>query len=583
MNIRQTLRMTAALLLVLVTIVPASAQRRTVRDRNSRADTYADVVEIQLTEPGTLEELFPKDMKDRVRILHIEGPIDEKDFKFIKQLCGRSRCVDKNGKKVDNYIDLELDRARIMGSSSGRSQGQREVLGDYLSYATHLTSILLPEHLKSIDNGALRGCSNLEEVIMPKGVRSLGNSAFSGCSRLEYVSLPEGLERIGDECFYDCDDLKSITIPSTVVEIGSKAFYGTGLKSVKLPSRLEMLGAKAFEGTPLTSLTIPAATHITKDDLGAMKKLERISVEKGNQYYTHEDGVLYDNTGSVLLLFPRARKGLFAVPDGVETITHQAFAGSALSGISMPASLTRLGDYAFMGSHLTDVVLPEGIETIPMGAFKDCSQLQSVKLPKGLTLVAESAFEDCSNLRSIDMPDGVTVILPKAFKHCKNLEQVLLPSALIGIGKSAFEGCAIRSIALPQGLLTIGECAFKSCKGLTRVVVPDACTMVGKEAFNECSSLSSIVLGNNIATIGEKAFRSTAISSIVLPASVQEVGKNVFEKCKSLNRIECRAVTPPKLSNVSNKKVEVCVPASAVPGYKKAKKWKDFKNLHAIN
>ena len=583
MKHRHLLRLTAALLLVMMCTGVGSAQNRAMRDRSSRADTYADVVEIRLTEPGTLEGMMPKDMKDRVRVLHIEGPIDDKDFKFIKKLCERSRCVDRNGKKVDNYIDLELDRARIMGSGSGRSQGQREVLGNNLSYATHLTSILLPEHLKSIDNGALRGCSNLEEVILPRGVRSLGNSAFSGCGKLEYISLPEGLERIGDECFYDCDDLKNIKIPSTVVEIGNKAFYGTGLKSVKLPSRLEVLGAKAFEGTPLTSLMIPATTRITNDDLGAMKKLEQITVEKGNRYYTYEDGVLYDKTGNVLLLFPRARKGLFTVPDGVEKIAHQAFDGSVLSGIHLPASLTRLGDYAFRNSHLTDVVLPEGVETIPMGAFKDCSQLQSIKLPKGLTLVAESAFENCSSLTSVDLPDDVTVILPKAFKHCKSLTAVSFPSALTGIGKEAFEGCALQSIALPQGLLTIGERAFKSCKGLMRVVVPDACTMVGKEAFNECSSISSIVLGNSIVTIGEKAFRSTAISSIVLPPSVQEVGKNVFEKCKSLNRIECRAVTPPKLSNVNNKKVEVCVPASAVPAYKKAKKWKDFKNLHAIN
>ena len=275
-KMRHYLSVMAALMLVLVTASAASAQgSRAVRDRYSRSNNYGDVVEIRLKESGTLEEKMTQEMRDRVRLLHIEGPMDYKDFKFIKKLCERSRCVDSRGKSVDNYIDLELERARIMSSDNGGllgGHGDRDVLGNALSYASHLRSILLPERLKRIDSDALRGCSHLEEVIMPNGVRSLGNGSFSGCSRLEYVFLPEGLERIGDECFYDCDDLKSITIPRSVIEIGDKAFRGSGLKRVALPYNLEVLGARAFENTPLVVLEIPARTRIINDDLGSMKK-----------------------------------------------------------------------------------------------------------------------------------------------------------------------------------------------------------------------------------------------------------------------------------------------------------------------
>lgn len=588
MKPRQFLKLTVAALLVIMAIQPANAQygSRAVRERYSRADSYGDVVEIRLNNPGTLEEKMPQAMMDRVRLLHVEGPMDYKDFKFIKRLCERSRCVDNRDRKVDNYIDLELEHARIMSSDNGGllgGHGDRDVLGDCLSYATHLRSILLPDRVKRIGNGALRGCSRLEEVIMPPTVRSLGDNAFSGCSRLEYIVLPDGLQSIGDECFYDCSDLTNVSIPHSVTEIGDKAFKGSGLKRVVLPRDLMTLGAKAFEGTPLTVLDIPAMTRITDDDLGTMKKLEEITVERGSRYYTYEDGVLYDNTGQVLLCCPMARRGTFTIPDDVTEIAHRAFAGSALSAVNLPASLSRMGNYAFSGAQLTDVVLPDGLSAIPTGAFSDCAKLLSVDIPVGVTTIGESAFENCSSLRSIELPPGVVVLLPRVFKHCKSLVEAIFPSTLSGIGKEAFEGCGLASIDLPNTLTTLGERAFKNCKGLTSVVVPDACNLLGKEAFRECSSLAVIDLGKGVTSIGDNAMRETAITTLVLPESVKELGKKVAEKCKSLERIECHAVLPPKLDGVSNNKVELCVPAASVNAYRSAKNWKNFKNINPLD
>ena len=584
------MRWMAAALLVSVTVIPAAAQysshgSRAVRERYSRASSYGDVVEVTLTNPGTLEEKLPQEMRDRVRLLHIEGPMDYKDFKFIKKLCDRSRCVDNRDKKVDNYLDLELERVRIMSSDNGGllgGHGDRDVMGDCLSYASHLRSILLPERLKRIDSDAFRGCSQLEEVIMPRGVRSLGNSAFSGCSRLNYITLHDDLQSIGSECFYGCSSLREISIPASVTEIGDKAFRGTGLKQIVLPSGLLTLGAKAFEDTPLTWLEIPAATRITDDALGTMKKLEEITVKGGSRYYTCEDGVLYDNTGNVLLFCPMARTGRFYVPDGVEMIASRAFAGCEIEEIGLPATLSRLGDYAFAESRLTHVALPEGVSTIPTGAFSACAHLESIDFPDGLIMIGESAFENCSRLNTVNLPEGVNVLLPRAFKHCKNLSAVSLPSTLTGIGREAFEGCALNAIDLPPTLTNVGERAFKNCRNLTAVVIPDACTILGKEAFRECTLLATIDLGKGLTTIGDNALRETAITTLVLPETVTEVGKKVTEKCKNLNLIQCHAVQPPKLGGVSNNKVELRVPDTSVPAYKSAKNWKNFKNIYAI-
>ena len=297
MKTRQMMKWMVALLLAIVTVLPAGAQYgsrgdKRYRDRYSRADSYGDVVELRLTSAGTLAEKMPAGMMDRVRLLRIDGPMDSKDFEFIKKLCKRSRCVDNHDKKVDNYLDLELERVRIMSSSSSGllgTRGERDVLGDALSHTSHLRSIVLPERTRRIDRDALRGCSDLEEVIMPQGVRSIGDNAFDGCYKLEYITLTEGLESIGEECFDGCSRLTSVNLPYTLVEIGKKAFKGTGLKRVSLPRGLESLGAEAFDGTSITTLHLPASTRIEDDNLGTMKKLEEITVEDGSRYYTYED------------------------------------------------------------------------------------------------------------------------------------------------------------------------------------------------------------------------------------------------------------------------------------------------------
>ena len=91
MKTRQMMKWMVALLLAIVTVLPAGAQYgsrgdKRYRDRYSRADSYGDVVELRLTSAGTLAEKMPAGMMDRVRLLRIDGPMDSKDFEFIKKL-----------------------------------------------------------------------------------------------------------------------------------------------------------------------------------------------------------------------------------------------------------------------------------------------------------------------------------------------------------------------------------------------------------------------------------------------------------------------------------------------------------------
>lgn len=99
----------------------------------------------------------------------------------------------------------------------------------------------------------------------------------------------------------------------------------------------------------------------------------------------------------------------------------------------------------------TDVVIPEGVETIEHDAFAGCL-LTSIKLPDSLKFIEREAFRGCKNLRRVVFGAGVTEIPKYAFEYCISLENVILPPTLEKICDGAFNGTNLSSIKLTEGL-----------------------------------------------------------------------------------------------------------------------------------
>ncbi len=90
---------------------------------------------------------------------------------------------------------------------------------------TSLTSITIPDSVKSIGAYAFADCSSLESVTIGNGVESIDVGAFYYCTSLESITIPDSVESIGHYAFYKCTSLTSITIPDSVTSIGEGAFY----------------------------------------------------------------------------------------------------------------------------------------------------------------------------------------------------------------------------------------------------------------------------------------------------------------------------------------------------------------------
>mgnify|MGYP002608969653 CR=1 FL=1 len=130
-----------------------------------------------------------------------------------------------------------------------------------------LNTIVIPNSVTTIGNGAFASCSGLTEVIIPNSVTTIGYRVFASCTGLTEVSIPNSITTIGEKAFNGCTGLTEITIPNSVTDIGNLAFAGcTGLTEVSIPNSITTIRGGAFEGcSGLTTVTIGNSVTTIED------------------------------------------------------------------------------------------------------------------------------------------------------------------------------------------------------------------------------------------------------------------------------------------------------------------------------
>ena len=117
-----------------------------------------------------------------------------------------------------------------------------------------LTSILIPNSIKSIGINAFENCSNITEITIPEGVTLIGNNTFKGCVKLASASFPTSIESFGANAFAGCTSLTSIVLPKNIQEIGANAFANC--------SKLATI--EVFGDTPATLKTGVFSSNVSK-------------------------------------------------------------------------------------------------------------------------------------------------------------------------------------------------------------------------------------------------------------------------------------------------------------------------------
>lgn len=177
--------------------------------------------------------------------------------------------------------------------------------------------------------------------------------------------------------FRDCVFLSEVTLPEGITEIQDYAFYHTGIESIVIPDGVTSIGLLAFSESNLKSIYIPASvTSIVEgSSFRYTPYLESITVDPENAIYDSRDNcncIIKDSTIIV---------------------------GS--KNYVIPASVNRIGKYAFYKHQFESFIIPYNITHIDEYAFSECNNFNKLYIGSQLSHIGEYAFSNCYHLHTI--------------------------------------------------------------------------------------------------------------------------------------------------------------------------------------
>ena len=193
-------------------------------------------------------------------------------------------------------------------------------------------------------------------------------------------------------------------------------------------------------------------------------------------------------------------------------------------------TVTKISPYAFNGSNIETVTLPDTIEMIGEGAFKNCKKLKSVH-----------GLENCNGLKEIKA---------YTFSYCEALQEISFPNTIESMGSRTFEYCTnlryVYGLENCTKLKEIPTATFLQCLELIEIKLPEGLKIIGEEAFSLCDrGLKSINIPSSVLSIGRMAFSyCLSLEEVNIPASVESIENMAFYFCSSLEAINVDSNNP---------------------------------------
>ena len=503
--------------------------------------------------------------------------------------------IDENGATI-TAAEATLTEANIPSSVEfeGNQYPVIKINDRVFSGNTNLTTVTLPEGLTTLGSDAFNSCKSLRAVKVSSGVEAIPSNCFYECSSLESVSLPEGLVEIGASAFYECQNLESVALPESLTTLGDYAFISCKLlKTIKIPSGVTAIPRSCFFGcSSLESVTIPEGVMTIGSFAFKSCNLKALTLPESLEKIG--DCAFYDNRSLKSVNIPAKVKTIgkqafydcglteLVIPEGVQTIDNYAFFNNSLQNLTLPSTITSIGESAFrynnnlqsitcntatpptLGDNAFGIYIKPVIK-VPLASIAAYKQANGWKdftnyyggevVADGITYridengamvaVAEAALTE-ANIPSVVEFEGnqypVIKINDKVFSGNTNLTSVTLPEGLVEIGNYAFSGCKnLESVTLPESLTTLGDRAFYACKLLKTIKIPSGVTAIPGSCFDGCSSLESVTIPEGVTDIGNEAFSGCNLNALTLPESLVKIGSWAFYYNRSLKSINIPA------------------------------------------
>ncbi len=220
-----------------------------------------------------------------------------------------------------------------------------------------------------------------------------------------------------------------------------------------------------------------------------------------------------------------------SIPAGVKKVGNRAFYKNAnIRSVTLPTSVSDIGEFAFARSALSDISIPNGTKNIDYAAFYMCPNLASVNIPQSVSSVGLGAFGGTPFLENWKTSDD-------PFDYLVVGDGVLL----------AYKGHDKR-IMIPQNIKHIGPSVFAKNNSIESVSIPATVQDIGEEAFADCSNLKELMMSEGIRQIDDRAFANSALTAVSIPDSVEGIGLSAFDNGGKLQTVIFKGNNAPSVT-----------------------------------
>ena len=476
-------------------------------------------------------------------------------------------------------------------------------IGKYAFSQDNISSIVVPGSVTYMDYGVFYECKSLTQCTLNEGLQLIGGYTFAFCTNLSSVNIPASVMTIGegvfdnsyiynnsanwnngilmiDGCIVGANihpnaipdntrliadglffkagnnnilDLTDFVLPESVEQVGKDVFMNATTttdianshlfcrpndagEEFTVPEGIQTIAPSAFKNCKNTkTIILPASLkEISGSAFVGCTKLENIIVAEGNTVFTSENGVLFQNNGKELVKYP---------------------CGKQNKSYSVPLSVTRICDYAFMGcDSLKQLVITENVEKVdPFSLIPVRYGPWSGKLSDPITYID---FELVWNTDKVaDYPpyglinayatkltfgDNVTHI-PAFMCYGWPLKHVTIGNNVKSIGEWAFSNTTLEEIVIPDNVIELGYSVFWACTNLSSATIGNGIRTLPWGLFYGNYGLSSITLSEGLTCINDEAFGSATFTELTIPSTVTRICPRAFLWCSNVHTIRFMA------------------------------------------
>ena len=410
--------------------------------------------------------------------------------------------------------------------------------------------------VENISNSAFRECKNLKTVQMANSVTSIGNAAFYEDTSLVNINLSKNLKVIPRYMFAICSSLANIEIPEGVTEIQGNAFSSSNLTNIKIPKSLTTIDPSAFSNCP----------KLTNIDLS------------GNTNFSFADGILLgnNNTEIVIILESAIKGNKFVVPTTVTKLyNNQLNNYSQITSVEISEKVESIAPL-FINENITEVIISKDnkkYETYNNAIYTKDEEKKliryygnekSVEVRDGTLAIGTYAFYN-KDLSEIKLPNSLESIEDQVFQYCEYITSLKLgtnvnnldPLVIYGsnIEKIEFvedeEGNTNQNYSIRKAICNGEESDALFNKDGTEFIlplnktgriqtyeIPEGVKEIGSKAFHNQTKMTSIIIPNTVEKISDSFNYCNSLESIEIPSSVTELNKFCFSNSTNLREIK---------------------------------------------